>query len=108
MARSIKLVENVLKELRKVLGDAKIHVFGIRLDHLRRVYTYIDSFDTSAWVYWAITGGAVIVWSPTRKAFIHLQARDGRKYSTETLMEINLLQVLEMHKWLCSKNFSSR
>jgi hypothetical protein len=51
--------------------------------------------------------GAVLVWSPTRKKFIHLQTRSGRKYSTEALMEINMIQVIEMHKWLCTQLFLS-
>ena len=55
-----------------------------------------------AWVYWAKVDGAVLVWSRRRGAFIHLQARDGKRYATEDLMEVNLRQVLEMHKDLCA------
>jgi hypothetical protein len=102
MVRSSKLVESVVRTVRRILGDsAWIHVFGLSLDSLRRVYKLIDSYDTAAWVYWAKMDGAVLVWSPRRGSFIHLQARDGRRYDTETLMEVNLLQVLEMHEWLC-------
>jgi hypothetical protein len=101
MMRSPKLVERVLSAVRKALGDAKMHVFGISLNALRRVYPLIDSYDTSAWVYWAKKDGAVLVWSRRRRAFIHLQARDGRRYATEDLMEVNLRQLVEMHKDLC-------
>jgi hypothetical protein len=91
-----------VRAVRRILGNAaRIHVFGIGLDHLRRVFHLISSYDTSAWVYWAKKDGAVLVWSPRRRAFIHLQTRDGKRYDTETLMEVNLLQVLEMHEWLC-------
>ncbi len=101
MMRSPKLVERVLSAVRKALGNAKIHVFGISLNALRRVYPLIDSYDTSAWVYWAKKDGAVLVWSRRRRAFIHLQARDGRRYATEDLLEVNLRQILNMHEDLC-------
>ena len=102
MARSSKLVEDVVKTVRRALGDgARVHVFGISMDSLRRVYHIIDSYDTSAWVYWAKMDGAVLVWSRRRKTFIHLQPRDGRRYRTEDLMEVNLKSILEMHTDLC-------
>jgi len=101
MMRSPKLVERVLSEVKKALNGAKIHVFGISMNSLRRVFHLVDSYDTSAWVYWAKKDGAVLVWSRRRRAFIHLQARDGRRYATEDLLEVNLRQVLEMHKDLC-------
>jgi hypothetical protein len=102
MARSPRVVEKVLSAVRKVLGNAKMHVFGISMSALRRVYPLIDSYDTSAWVYWAKKDGAVLVWSRRRGAFIHLQARDGKRCATEDLMEVNLRQVLEMHRDLCA------
>jgi tRNA-guanine family transglycosylase len=102
MAKSSKLVEEVVTAVRRALGgEVRIHVFGISMDSLRRVYNLIDSYDTSAWVYWAKMDGAVLVWSSRKKAFIHLQARDGRRYDTEDLMEVNLKNVLEMHMNLC-------
>ena len=108
MARSRRLVESVIREIRRALGEgAKIHVFGLSLNHLRRVYGLIDSYDTSAWVYWAKIDGAVLVWSPRKRAFIHLQVRDGKRYDTEELMEANLLQIIEMHKWLCEQLWRS-
>jgi hypothetical protein len=105
MAQSPRLVESVVREIRRALGnDAKIHVFGISMNSLRRVFNLINSYDTSAWVYWAKRDGAVLLWSPRRKAFIHLQARNGRRYSTEDLMEVNLRSILEMHRDLCMNN----
>jgi len=105
MARSPRLVESVVKEVRGALGNnVKIHVFGISMNSLRKVFNLINSYDTSAWVYWAKIDGAVLVWSPRRKAFIHLQARNGHRYPTEDLLEVNLRSVLEMHRSLCMNN----
>jgi len=96
------LVESVVREVKKVLGGtAKVHVFGISMSALRRVYSIISSYDTSAWVYWAKVDGAVLIWSRKRKAFVHLQARSGYRYPTEVLMEINLRNLIEMHTELC-------
>jgi hypothetical protein len=102
MMRSPRTVERVLSAVRRALGNVDMHVFGISMNALRRVFPLIDSYDTSAWVYWAKKDGAVLVWSRRRKAFIHLQARDGKRYATEDLMEVNLRQVLEMHGDLCA------
>jgi hypothetical protein len=103
MMRSPRLVEGVVSAVRGALGGAKIHVFGIAVNALRRVFRLVDSYDTSAWVYWAKKDGAVLVWSRRRGAFIHLQARDGKRYSTEDLLEVNLRQLLEMHGDLCAQ-----
>jgi len=109
MVRSARLTEAVLAEVRRALGSgASIHVFGIDLGHMRRVYGLVDSYDTSAWVYWAKADGAVLVWSPRRGAFVHLQARDGKRYDTETLLDLNLRQVLAMHEWLCRQATAPR
>jgi len=108
MMRSPQMVERVLSAVRGALGDSDIHVFGISMNALRRIYTLISSYDTSAWVYWAKADGAVLVWSRRRGAFIHLQARDGKRYPTEDLMEANLRQVLEMHRDLCEKRGGAR
>ena len=103
MARSYRLTLGVVEAVRKALGpEAGIHVFGVNLSHLKRVYTMINSYDTAAWVYWAKMDGAALVWSPRRKSFIHLQARDGRRYDTETLLDLNLRQIISMHMWLCN------
>lgn len=89
--------------MRKALGGAEMRVFGISMNALRRVYPLIGSYDTSAWVCWAKADGAVLVWSRRRGVFIHLQARDGKRYNTEDLLEADMRQVLEMHKDLCGK-----
>jgi DNA-binding PadR family transcriptional regulator len=96
--RSTRLVEKVIREVKGALRTNKVHVFGIGLNALKRVYSLVDSYDTSAWVYWAKMDGAVLVWSSWRRGFIHMQARDGKRYSTEDLMEVNLKNLLEMHE----------
>ncbi len=102
MMRSPKSVESVLAAVRRALGNGvRVHVFGISMNALRRVFGLINSYDTAVWVYWAKKDGAVLVWSRRRRAFIHLQSRDGKRYSTEDLMEVNLRQLLEMHRDLC-------
>jgi hypothetical protein len=102
MARSTRLVESVVKAVKRALGkNTRIHVFGISMNSLRRVYELLGSYDTSAWVYWAKVDGAVLVWSNRRRSFIHLQSRDGRRYKTEELLEVNLKSTLEMHRDLC-------
>jgi hypothetical protein len=104
MARSARLVESVVKAVKRALGEnARIHVFGISMSSLRRVYSLIDSYDTSAWVYWAKVDGAILVWSSRKRSFIHLQSRDGRRYKTEDLLEVNLKSTLEMHRDLCKR-----
>jgi tRNA-guanine family transglycosylase len=104
MARSSKLIEGVVRGVKRALGNnAKIHVFGISMNSLRKVFNLINSYDTSAWVYWAKVDGAVLVWSNRRRSFIHLQSRDGRRYKTEDLLEVNLKSTLEMHRDLCKR-----
>jgi len=106
MSRSVRLTRAVLKEVRRALGDdVIIHVFGLSLDQLRAVYDLVDSYDTSAWVYWAKKDGAVLVWDPVEESFVHLQARDGRRYPTERLLRVNLLQLLAMHKHYMEKKY---
>jgi hypothetical protein len=102
MVRGHRLVKDVVTAIKRALGDnSKIHVFGISMDSLRKVYSLIESYDTSAWIYWAKIDGAVLVWSSRRRAFIHLQSREGRRYDTEDLLEVNLRSILEMHRDLC-------
>jgi hypothetical protein len=108
MARSPRFVESVVREVRGALGSyVRVHVFGVSMNSLRRVFSLIDSYDTSAWVYWAKVDGAVLIWNPRRKMFIHMQPRDGYRYPTEDLMEVNLRSVLEMHRDLCMNNQST-
>jgi len=104
MSRNVRLTKAVLREVRRALGkDVVIHVFGMNLRHLRRTYMLIDSYDTSAWVYWAKKDGAVLVWDSVEESFVHLQARDGKRYPTKRLMRVNLLQLLAMHEHYMKK-----
>ena len=97
MARSRRLVHLVLAKLRRTLGcEKRLHVFGLSLDSLRIVYQLIDSFDTAVWIYWAKMDGAVLVWDPIEFSFVHLQARDGKRYNTNRLLRINALQIYAM------------
>jgi len=107
MSRSVKLTKAVLREVRRALGEGTvIHVFGLSLNQLRKVYNLVDSYDTSTWVYWAKKDGAVLVWDPAAESFVHLQARDGKRYQTERLLRINLLQLLAMHNHYAGKKCS--
>lgn len=96
MTKSRRLVDSVLKAVRHSLKSRCIHVFGLALDSLREVYRYIDSFDTSAWIYWAKKDGAVLLWDSLKHRFIHLQARDGKRYDTLSLMRANIESLMSM------------
>jgi len=96
MARSSRLVRNVVTEIRRELADAHIHIFGLSLDSLREVHEDVDSFDTSVWVYWAKMDGAVLVWDSLEQRFVHLQARDGKRYDTLSLMRMNIKSIEDM------------
>jgi len=45
----VEIMYKTLKLIREALPDKKIHVFGLRLNALKKVYWLIDSFDTTAW-----------------------------------------------------------
>jgi len=45
----VDIMFKTLKLVREALPDKKIHVFGLRLNALKKVYWLIDSFDTTAW-----------------------------------------------------------
>ncbi len=103
MTRSTRLARSVLQEVRRALGHGcRVHVFGLNLRILRKVIDLIDSYDTSAWVYWAKSDGAVLIWSTRRMRFMHFKVRDDHRYDTMDLMEVNLIQLLEMHRHLSS------
>ena len=103
MARSRRLIYSVLASLRRALGsDRRLHVFGLSLNALRDVYMLINSFDTAVWIYWAKMDGAVLVWDPVELSFVHLQARDGKRYDTRRLLRINALQLYAMLETLNS------
>jgi hypothetical protein len=49
----LSITARTLRIVRRELPDRKIHVFGLKLSALRRVYHLIDSFDSLAWALWA-------------------------------------------------------
>jgi len=100
MTRSVRLVSNVVSAVKNALGDEiKLHIFGVNLRALRTVFKHIHSYDTAAWVYWAKMDGAVLVWDPSWKRFIHLKTRRKHQYATINLMFMNLIHgILEMHR----------
>lgn len=48
---NVKKSTELIKECRNQFPNAWIHVFGLRLNHLRHVYKYIDSYDSTAWTF---------------------------------------------------------
>jgi len=103
MMRSPPLVHKILSVVRKALPDARLHVFGISMNSLRRVYHMINSYDTSVWVYHAKMDGRVYVWDPADKAFMRLKVAYWHSYGTAKLMRANLTQILTMHEDLCTR-----
>ncbi len=101
MMRSPPMVHKVLSAIRRAMPDARLHVFGISMNSLRRVYHMINSYDTSVWVYHAKMDGRVYVWDPADKAFMRLKVGYWHAYGTEKLMRANLMQILTMHEDLC-------
>jgi len=45
----IELIYKTVKNARNQLKDKKIHVFGLKLNVLKKIFTLIDSFDSMAW-----------------------------------------------------------
>jgi hypothetical protein len=45
----VEIMYQTLRLVREVLPDKKLHVFGLRLNALKKVYHLIDSFDSTAW-----------------------------------------------------------
>jgi hypothetical protein len=84
------------------MPDARLHVFGISMNSLRRVYHMINSYDTSVWVYHAKMDGRVYIWSHRRGAFMRFKVAYPRQYGTAHLMEANLRQILIMHEDVCT------
>lgn len=103
MMKSPPMVHKVLSAVREALPDARLHVFGISMNSLRRVFHVINSYDTSVWVYHAKMDGRVYVWDPGDKAFMRLKVGYWHSYGTEKLMRANMLQILAMHEDLCGK-----
>jgi hypothetical protein len=103
MMRSPPLVHKVLSAVRKALPGARLHVFGISMNSLKRVYHIINSYDTSVWIYHAKMDGRVYVWDPADKAFMRLKVAYWHSYGTAKLMRANLTQILTMHEDLCTR-----
>jgi hypothetical protein len=103
MMRSPPLVHKVLSAVREALPDSRLHVFGISMNSLKRVFHIINSYDTSVWVYHAKMDGRVYVWDPGDKAFMRLKVGYVHAYGTEKLMRANMLQILAMHEDLCTR-----
>jgi len=55
-ANNIKFVVRAIRMIRRAFPNTHLHVFGLRFHHLRRVYYYVDSYDTTAWTF-PRTGG---------------------------------------------------
>ena len=64
MAKSRILVKSVVKAMAERLPKKKMHVFGLALDALRETYSYIYSFDTSTWIYWAKMDSTTLLRQP--------------------------------------------
>ena len=102
MTNSYKFVKRVLESIREKLGtQVKIHVFGLSLHVLRKVWRLIDNYDTSAWVYWAKMDGALFFWFPRllnngkeKNRFTQWVARRKKSYSTEEIMAVNAINLL--------------
>jgi hypothetical protein len=45
----VEVTYRTLRIIREALPDKKVHVFGLHLAALRKVYWFIDSFDSMAW-----------------------------------------------------------
>ena len=106
MMRSPPLVHKILSTIRQAMPDARLHVFGISMNSLRRVFNLINSYDTSVWVYHAKVNGRVLIWDPTNKSFMRFKA--DRRYDTKRLMHANLLEILRMHQDLCETLINDR
>jgi len=100
MMKSPPLVHKVLSAVRRAMPDARLHVFGISMNSLKRVFHIIDSYDTSVWIYHAKVNGRVLIWDPVKKSFMRFKA--DMRYDTKRLMHANLLEILKMHQDLCT------
>ena len=101
IARSYKFASRIIQEIRSHLGwDVKLHVFGLGLHIVRKIYQMIDSYDTSAWVYWAKMDGAFFTFFPRRikdswkPRFMQWVSRINHKYNTVEIMALNALNIL--------------
>jgi hypothetical protein len=104
------LAEKIVKEVRRALPRARLHVFGVDLNVLKRVVCLIDSYDTSAWIFWAKMYGTVRVWDPEEESFVKL--KPYVRYPTDKLFRLNIRELFRFHdhlvkkRKLCPNNFS--
>jgi len=103
MMKSPLLVHEILSAVRRAMPDSRLHVFGISMNSLKRVFHIINSYDTSVWIYHVKMDGRVYVWDPADKAFMRLKVGYVHAYGTEKLMRANMLQILAMHEGLCTR-----
>jgi len=101
MMRSPPLVHKVLSAVRQAMPGVKLHVFGISMNSLKRVFHIINSYDTSVWIYHVKMEGRVYVWDPADRAFMRLKVAYWHQYGSTKLMRANLMQILTMHEDLC-------
>jgi hypothetical protein len=108
MMRSPPLVHKILSSIREAMPNVRLHVFGISMNSLKRVFPMINSYDTSVWIYHAKMDGRVYVWDPADRAFMRLKVGYVHAYGTEKLMRANLTQVLNMHEDLCTRLINNK
>ena len=46
-----KTIKAVLKNIRQIFPNNKIHAFGLSIKYLTDLFEYLDSFDTTAWTF---------------------------------------------------------
>jgi Ribbon-helix-helix protein, copG family. len=93
-------IRRLIAALKRYMGDVKLHMFGLKLGVVRKLFNMVDSFDTSIWIYFA-KKGELRVWSSRRKKFIPLVPAKRRSLPTEDLFEILAMSMIHMHRDLC-------
>ena len=106
MMRSPPLVHKILGTIRRAMPAVRLHVFGISMNSLKRVFHIINSYDTSVWIYHAKVNGRVLIWDPVKKSFMRFKA--DVRYDTKRLLHANLLEILKMHQDLCGNLINKR
>ncbi|MEM4964524.1 MAG: hypothetical protein QXT13_10310 [Pyrobaculum sp.] len=96
-----KLARRIVETVRRALPGVKLHVFGVDLNVLKRIYCLVDSYDTSAWVFWAKRYGTVRVWDPFEESFVKL--KPYVRYPTKRLFRLNFYELLKFHEHLVAR-----
>ncbi|MGB9706082.1 MAG: DUF7221 family queuine tRNA-ribosyltransferase-like protein, partial [Pyrobaculum sp.] len=96
-----RLAERILREVRRALPRARLHVFGVDLNVLKRVVCLVDSYDTSVWIFWAKRYGTVRVWDPDSESFVKL--KPYVRYPTEKLFRLNIRELFRFHSHMVEK-----